>query len=273
MISINITTTDSRLDLCSATIWSIIHQDVLPERINIWISREPYMADNGILSLPLWFYEINKIKDIVRIHYVENIGPYRKIIPALRRADHNDILIYADDDVIYAPGWYGSLLSTFFKFNEKYIVATRVRVKKRNFLGRLQSYNMFNVCNHDILLNSGYIVTGVGGCILKKTLINEKFLLLNDFTDIVPRTDDIWLSKIYELSSSSVFCNASSLKYIQEITHSNNALNQSNNLMSSGSVINKLLMKIRNRVFGYFGAVLSNNDIAIRKTDDFFKDK
>lgn len=270
MKSINITTTHSRLDLCSATIWSLMHQSTLPDRINLWVSHEGYMADHGISDEPLWYDELNKISDILRIHYVENIGPYRKIIPALRTAADEDILTYADDDVIYARHWYESLHSAFNDSDGKYIVAARVRLKRKNIFGRLQSYNMFNVCNKDMVLDNSYIVTGVGGCMLKKAHIKEELIFLDDFLCVVPRTDDIWLSKIFELSGVSVLCCSSSLKYIQEITHSNNALNHSNNVIPGGGLFRKVFSKIKNKTFGYLGFALSNNDVAIRDTNVFF---
>lgn len=270
MKSINITTTHSRLDLCSATIWSLMHQSILPDRINLWISHDGYMADHGITDAPLWYDELNKISDILRIHYVDNIGPYRKIIPALRTAMDEDILTYADDDVIYARKWYESLLSAFNNSNGKYIVASRVRLKRLNIFGKLQSYNMFDICNRDIVLDNSYIITGVGGCMLMKNHIKEELIFLDDFLRVVPRTDDIWLSKIFELSGASVLCCASSLKYIQEITHSNNALNQLNNVIPGGGLLKKFFSKIKNKIFGYLGFSLSKNDIAIRDTNFFF---
>nr|WP_085862424.1 glycosyltransferase [Klebsiella pneumoniae] len=270
MKSINITTTHSRLDLCSATIWSLMHQSILPDQINLWVSSEPYMADKGVNNIPSWYDELNNINDILRIHFVKNIGPYRKIIPALREATSDDILTYADDDVIYGHEWYESLLSAFNKYNGRYIVASRVRLKRLNVFGRLQSYNMYHVCNQDIVLENHYIVTGVGGCMLTKAHVRPDLISLDDFVSIVPRTDDIWLSKIFETSGTAVNCCASSLKYIQEITHSNNALNQSNNVIPGGGVLKKVLSKIRNKFLGYLGFSLSNNDLAIRNTDAFF---
>ena len=51
-IILNLTTTCGRLDLCSATLWSLVNQSLVPDQINLWISKEPYMADEGIKTLP-----------------------------------------------------------------------------------------------------------------------------------------------------------------------------------------------------------------------------
>ena len=271
MISVNLTTTHSRLDLCSATLWSLLHQSLLPERINLWISHEPFMADKGISSLPNWVNELNNIHDIIRVHYVDNNGPYRKVIPALRSSTDEDVIVYVDDDVIYANTWFEGLVQTFEKFERKYVVASRVRVKVFNFFGKRQSYNMFHVCSEQKLFTTNFIVTGVGGCILMRRHIKDEFLELDDFRDLIPRTDDIWISKIIELSNSQVYCDPDLLSFVQEIEHTNNALNQTNNTMYSGALLGKLYLKVRNKIFGYLGKQLSNNDKAINIVESFFE--
>ena len=111
MLTINLTTTSERLTLCAATIWSMVHQVRKPDKIRLWISNEPYLSDKGITTLPEWVIEINNIRNILEVIFVENTGPYRKIIPALRTADQNEVLVYADDDVIYLIGTMGDILS------------------------------------------------------------------------------------------------------------------------------------------------------------------
>nr|ELA2827974.1 glycosyltransferase family 2 protein [Klebsiella variicola] len=48
------------------------------------------MADQGIKCIPEWVNELNKINDIVSVHFVENTGPYRKIFPALINSADDD---------------------------------------------------------------------------------------------------------------------------------------------------------------------------------------
>ena len=61
-----------------------------------------------------WVNELNKIHDIVSVHFVHNnTGPYRKIFPALINSVDDDILIYADDDVIYGANWLSELINEF----------------------------------------------------------------------------------------------------------------------------------------------------------------
>lgn len=103
MLIVNLTTTFQRLSLCRVALISLLSQSRLPDRINLWVSKQPYLRDEGIRdglcieqllkSLP----EPSRERVIVR--WVENTGPYRKLIPMLREAQEDDVLVTADDDI------------------------------------------------------------------------------------------------------------------------------------------------------------------------------
>ena len=48
MLTVNLTTTHSRLHLCSATVWSLMNQSLKPDFIVLWVSRDSYLSDEGI---------------------------------------------------------------------------------------------------------------------------------------------------------------------------------------------------------------------------------
>lgn len=271
MIIVNLTTTSSRLELCSATIWSMIHQELLPDRIDLWISKNGFMSDQGINELPSWIDEINRINKIINVNFVDNTGPYRKIIPALLRSNDEDILVYADDDVIYGAQWLKLLITPFMENNGEYIVSSRVRLKKKNIFGNYQSYNRYPLCYSESILKRDFIITGVGGCVLQKKHIKENLLKINAYADIAPRTDDLWISKLLELSNTFVLVCPNAFSCVQEIQHSNNALSQINNGgLSNRLTFTSLFIKIKNKFFGYFGLNKTNNDISMKKINNYF---
>ncbi|HHU4147681.1 TPA: glycosyltransferase [Serratia marcescens] len=270
MLVVNLTTTSGRLDLCAVTLWSLIHQELLPDRIDLYISHDAYMADNGIDNLPEWYEKLNNIKKIINIKYVENTGPYRKIFPALAECAQDDILVYADDDVVYARCWLKTLVSTFNRFNGEAVVAARVRIKNKNLFGRYQSYNRYAVSLSEREMSNDFIITGVGGCVLKKEHVLESFISNHEFINIAPRTDDLWISKLLELSGSKVVTCPKALVHVMEIQHSNDALSQTNNIIFKTKGFSKFIVKVKNLIFGYFGVSLSNNDQIMRKIDSYF---
>ncbi|MEC5317847.1 glycosyltransferase [Brenneria populi subsp. brevivirga] len=271
MYSINITTTSSRTELCSATVWSLINQSVTPKNINIWVSKEPYLSDAGISDIPEWVDELNKIKNIVRFKFTENTGPYRKVLPALRTANDDESIVYADDDVIYGRLWLENIINIYHKYNKENIVASRVRLIKNNFFNRKMSYLRYEVCLNEKTLKDNFIITGIGGCILSKKHIKENLLYNDDYKYVAPKTDDIWISKIIELSKTKVTCAPLALDYIFEIDHTVNALNQDNNYHAKKrNFLLKLIDGVFIKIVSYFGCKISKNDMAIEHVNSYF---
>lgn len=201
---------------------------------------------------------------------MDNIGPYRKIFPALAECSQEDVLVYADDDVVYGENWLDELITSFNEFEGEVVVAARVRIKKKNIFGRYQSYSRYAVCSSKREVSHDFIITGVGGCVLKKNHVKDMFINNRDFLDIAPRTDDLWISKLLEISERKVCTCPKALSYVMEIQHSNDALSQTNNIIFKKKGFYKFLVKVKNLILGYVGVSLSNNDDVMRKIDDYF---
>jgi len=273
MLTVNITTTKSRLNLCSSTIWSLINQELSPDIINLWVSKDKYLADDGIDTLPEWINKINNVKDILRVRYVENTGPYRKLFPKILSSNSDEAIVYADDDVIYRDLWLKTLIQEFNKHEGNFVVASRVRVVENNIFGIRKSYNMLKLVLRNKLLSKDYIITGVGGCVLSPSHIKKEFLLNKDYLEIAPKADDLWISKLLELSGSKVQVCPEALVHVNEINHDMDSLNSFNNVSLDGNLFMKIYKRIKMKVLGYLGFSLSNNDKIIRKVNNYFSSK
>ncbi|EMD1656841.1 glycosyltransferase family 2 protein [Pluralibacter gergoviae] len=272
MLSVNLTTTSERLDLCSATIWSLLNQKRVPDKIYLWISKNPYLADKGIKSLPSSIVKLQKLSTIFEIKFVDNIGPYRKIIPALKSAAQEDVIVYADDDVIYGDKWLYNLEKLFLDYDMKYVVASRIRVISKNIFGIKKSYNRYPLHFGNETLNSNFIITGVGGCILMKKHISEKLIHDDSFLHIAPKADDLWVSKIIEISGSKVKSCVDAFEQVQEINHSINCLSHANTLYFKGkSFSSKLYYRVVNFALGYLGIAQSANDKTLKRVSLYFE--
>ncbi|EJE0515219.1 glycosyltransferase family A protein, partial [Escherichia coli] len=259
------------LDLCSATLWSLINQNHKPDKIILWISKDAYLLDTGVLSLPQSVLKLMKIEKNLEIRYVTNIGPYRKIIPALREFSEEDILIYADDDVIYSPLWLHELMITFDKYMGEYPVASRVRKINKNFFGAVKGYIRFPLIEYESIIEDNFIITGVGGCVLKKKHIKHEMIYDDSFIDVAPRTDDLWLSKILQLSNTKIVVCPAALPHLNEISHDSYALNTlNNNEHKNSNVIMKGIRKFKSLFLAELGFATCNNDIMLRSIDDHF---
>jgi Glycosyl transferase family 2 len=266
MISINLTTTKSRLYLCSQTVWSLANQSVPVDQIVVWVSREAYLSDEGITEEPSWAEKIRQTGTPLVFKWVKNTGPYRKLFPALRAANDDDILIYADDDAIYSELWTESLLSDFERYDRKCVVAARVRetVKKKNDI--LDTYRKFPLISLPIVVQDNYIITGLGGVVLKKSHIDPVFLDNEDYLTVCPRADDIWISKLVQLSGTPLYVSAPTIKYVHEIDHEY-GLSRTNTRKISYSVMQKLRSTFGKKKKA---STLCQNDLYIQDTNDYF---
>ncbi|MEB6858743.1 glycosyltransferase [Proteus cibi] len=232
------------------------------DELRIWVSKKPYLSDSGINEEPKWAEKIRSTGIKLSFIWTENTGPYRKIIPALKLTQNDDILVYADDDVIYGSKWLQELVTIFYKNESKYIVATRVR---KVIKGKL--YNEFPIITEQCIMDDNYIVTGIGGVILKRGMIKETFINDDNYLTISPLADDIWLSKIYQLSNTKLFVYPNGLKYINEIQH-DQGLSIENTRRIKLNFIKKAILKIKNKKYKF-----CQNDIYMKAVDNYFQKK
>lgn len=273
MIIVNVTTISDKVNLCSATLWSILNQSVKPDKVILWISVDGYMADGGIPIQPEFISDLNKILNIFEVRYTENIGPYRKIIPALRVFNQDETLVYADDDVIYGKQWLQKMLERYEEGNKQNPVAVRVRRIENNFLGLVKSYLAYPIVTEKTELTDRYIITGIGGCVLNRRHIEDKYIFNDDFKTIAPMTDDLWISKILQLSENHLLTCPEALCDICEIQNNYASLSSVNNKI--GDYSNrylKLLNRMGKKILSHLGVKVCANDIAKKNIDNYFLD-
>lgn len=269
-ITVNITTTHNRLHLCSQTVWSLLHQSILPGKIVIWVSKEPYLIDRGIDEEPSWVQELNTVKNIIEFKWTANTGPYRKLFPALAEATEDQIIVYVDDDTIYKENWLNLLISKFQEHNEEKIVASRIRIRKRNLFGYHKTYMLWPIAEKEVELNSDYLITGVGGVILKKNHIKEEFWKNQDYLTVCPICDDLWISEIIARSKIPVLSCPKAMREILTINHEH-GLGKQNTLISH-RLTHKVLNKVKINTFGRLGISMCNNDVSFKQIKSYFNE-
>lgn len=110
-IDISLTTISPRIARLAPVIASLLAQDVAPARVLIHLSRSPFLLDEGITDLPA---DLAALVDGARVQvvWVENTGPYRKVLPwAALHAGTDRWVVTADDDTLYPPGWLAGLVA------------------------------------------------------------------------------------------------------------------------------------------------------------------
>lgn len=271
LLTINLTTTYQRLGLCRIALTSLLLQSQLPDRVNLWISTEPYLRDKGITDSSKIDQLIESLpsegRDCICIRWVSNIGPYRKLIPMLRESGPDDVIVTADDDIFYGRNWLSKLLQAYKAAGGK-PVASRVRTEIVNFLGRKTSYSHWPLIKKPMIVRDKYIVTFGGGAILTRAMFREQDIGDNSFLEVAPTADDLWYSKLLRLRNNEVVVVPELQQELNFIKHDDGLI--IHNSLKAESLLHKVRLRIWDRAIGFLGVPVCGNDVAYAEVDRYF---
>lgn len=273
-IFISMTTTLNRLYLCRIALTSIALQSLTPNRIIINLSKDPYLRDDGInlddeILLSLLDGVPRQLQHIVEIRWVSNTGPYRKLIPTLKKADYNDIIITADDDIFYNKKWLESLLQNFDP-EQKTIHAARVLRKRKNLLGYETGYTHWKIIEKaTVLRNSDWIITYGGGAVMCRSWFNNELINDDTYLQIAPTADDLWYSKLAQLSNLNVKVIPEALGSLVFLQHKDGLVND--NLPLKNKLIQKGKYFLLDYHLNHFKLRKFGNDTAYEAIERYFQ--
>ena len=179
-IIVSLTSFPARMNSIHTCLYSLLTQTLKPDMVILWLAEENF--PNREKDIP--DRVLNLQKNGLTIKWCEDIKAYKKLIPALSKYP-KDIIVTADDDLIYSSLWLKKLYKSFlkypqdiqvhrvtrFEFDQKWITAGRTPYDKGSFLNKL---------------------TGGAGALypphsLYKDILNEKL-----FSRLAPTNDDQW---------------------------------------------------------------------------------
>ncbi|MFT7526111.1 MAG: hypothetical protein ACI9LY_001256 [Arenicella sp.] len=272
MVTVNLTTTRQRLQLCRISVTSLLMQSRCPDGINLWISSGPYLSDSGVVDSQdvedFFNYLPEEARQLVSVRWVKNTGPYRKLIPILREASAVDIIVTADDDIFYGEYWLQKLLSDFYPENNT-MVAARVREKRYNIFGKKTSYLFWDLITQSTTIDDDYVVTFGGGAVLMRSMFQEQDIMDDAYLSVAPTADDLWYSKLLRRNGVKIRVLSDALKELNFIEH-DSGLKNNNNLPVGLSFLHELKMRIWNGITGRLGAQVCGNDEAYSKIEEYF---
>lgn len=179
-VIISMTSHPGRIKSAHYTIWTLLQQDVLPDRVILWLAREQFPDEKGI---PDEILELQKFG--LEIGWYHDIRPYKKLIPVLKEYP-NALAVTVDDDWFYRKDMLRVLLEAHEKYPDEVIchTATRVRFDEADNLVTAEckpgTSSYFNK-----ILGSGGILYPANG--LDDQVFNEEL-----FMEAAPTNDDIW---------------------------------------------------------------------------------
>ncbi|MFA1624374.1 hypothetical protein ACDY96_16515 [Rhizobium mongolense] len=187
---VSLTTISGRLDACQKTIESLLAQTLKPHSINLYISEEAHLLDEGISRHNPLLAQIAELG--VNVYAVPNIGPYRKQIPVISQlrtsgASDSSCIVTVDDDVLYPPAAIERIVEQCRSRGE--VAAHRGRRIHRNG-ERFAEYSTFDVPVSVSSLEN--LPNGRNGIafLLGHVPFDAKYLV---GPVIAPTADDLWL--------------------------------------------------------------------------------
>jgi len=128
-VYVSMATIASRIDRVHKTIRSVFEGAVIPDRLYLFISREPFLLDAGIANVS---YIPEELKSMVleqqfpvSVIYTSNMGSHRKLLPLLAHKWHEDCVIATFDDEPKDQGKIQQYLSQLIKY---YLASNRTSV-------------------------------------------------------------------------------------------------------------------------------------------------
>jgi len=258
-VFVSCTSTSCRLDLLFHTLSSLKRQTLIPDRLFVNLSDEPYLQDAGIKNPPAWLAD-----DAFEVNWVENTGPYRKLLPVLAFVDNSDIIVTADDDVLYHPDWLASL-TQISEDNPESIICARAREVKRNWLGGWDSYASWKLIPEK---KAGLNLLPIGndGVLYKKSLVDLDFIYDQKFKEIAPSTDDLWFRMASLRNNTNVMVYPEIGKRNFHIDHQLGLENINlEKRLAERKILVILYRYLKRRILGGFGIAMSENDRAWKR--------
>jgi GTPase SAR1 family protein len=183
---VSLTSFPERIDEIKYTIYSLLDQTVLPEKIILWLAESQFpVKENDLPSNVLDFRNYN-----FEIHWCEDIKSYKKLVPSLIQYPDYFILT-VDDDIYYDKRLIQKIWQEHLEHPNEYVchLANKIKFDKEgNVLPYLKwqfgikssasSYLHFPLCGGGGLYHKSYLYSDI----IKKEL----------FLELAPYADDIW---------------------------------------------------------------------------------
>jgi hypothetical protein len=181
---VSLATIPERLGMTHIAVESLLRQTLQPDRLILWLSRN---LKNQTLSFALR----NQVRRGLEIRYVEEIGPYNKMIYALKEHE-NARIVTADDDMIYPRFWLEQLVNAY-ESEPHCVHCHRAHRMIPGNDGRLLPYAKWDFyAPGDIGPSFLLFPTGVGGVLYPPGVLHPEVFNEAVFREICPTADDVW---------------------------------------------------------------------------------
>jgi hypothetical protein len=186
-LHINLTSFPKRINEVPYILYSLLTQSLAASKIILWLSYEEF--PEGYAELPNELMTLLKEEVGLTIEWCLNYGPYKKLVPAIKKYPHV-INVTADDDIFYHNDWLKELYDEYQEHGDRFIYAHRAH--KVKILGNtIDKYNNWEKEIRGEIPSFFNFATGCGGVLYPKNIFDDR-VIKSDFTSLCKTNDDIW---------------------------------------------------------------------------------
>ena len=252
-IYFSVTSTFDNQELLFKCLETCLLQTIMPDKIFIWLSEEPYLLDKGFtnkrITNPQLINLIEQNKDLLEIRWVDNEGPFRKLIPILKEKWNEDcFIITIDDDIIYKSILVETLLNDYNK--HKCVISYRCYLPPMKSLETFKyKHKWVNGLKH--IWN--FPTNGAGSLYKPEFFHKTKDLIFNKeiYLKTCDKRDDVWYYIVRIKNNVECYGNCKKRQYNFQPCPSNK--------------------KVHNGLFHHFNKKNDNNTKAFINTLNLFK--
>lgn len=198
-VIVSLTSYPARIPFVHVALNTLLTQTFKPDRVILWLAEEQF--PNKENDIP---QEVLKLKDYgLEIRWTIDTKSYKKLLPALKEFPE-DIIVTADDDLIYDKDWLEKLYKSYKKTPECIHVhrVSRIILKNDNTITKLpQRKALFLLHSEPSHLNS---VFGGSGCLYPPHTLSEEIFNLESCKMTVGFADDLWFWAMATLKGTKI---------------------------------------------------------------------
>ncbi len=172
----------SRLHIVHLTIRSILNQEVLPERILLWLHEDLKTKIPKRLS---------KLESgIFSIQYTDYSSSHRKLVEPMKLYP-NQAIITCDDDMMYRKDWLSNLYASHLE-DPQSIMANQTRCISFDESGVLLPYSKWVSKSKSCNNTNATLPIGAGGTLYPPGVLSKQVFEQELFMQLAPKADDLW---------------------------------------------------------------------------------
>lgn len=237
---ISLTSYPARINTVEQTIKSLLNQTLNPKKIVLALGEDNFPNKENDLPESLR----SLLSDKFEILWTpKDLRSYKKLVPALKEYP-NDIIVTADDDVIYKKDWLEKLYEAYKK--EPSLIhchrAHRITFDKNK---KIMPYLEWVWGVKKVKPSFNNFFTGAGGVLYPPNVLNKDVFNIELFQKLAPLADDIWFWAMAVLNDIKV--NVIKKGYVQleyvENTQDNGLFNFNVNESKNDEQLNNVLEK------------------------------